>query len=70
MPTITSSLEGVKSANEGSDDLPPRTARCFPELGRYVMQWQTKVLQMRPLPSLWITPGKELRNGSQFRVSN
>lgn len=64
MPTTTLSLESVKCANEGSDDLPSRIANCFPELGRHVMQWPTEVLQMRPLPSLWITPGKELRNGS------
>lgn len=52
MPTTTSHLEGVEGVNEGSDDLPPRIARCFPELGRHVMQWQAKVLQMKTIAVL------------------
>lgn len=47
--TTTSSLEGVEGANEGSDYLPPRIARCFPELGRHFKQWQAKVLQMKTI---------------------
>lgn len=64
MPTTTSSLEGVEGANEGSDDLPPRIARCFPELGRHFKQWQAKVLQMKTITIVLESLRKELRNGS------